>query len=91
MTPFKAALALLAMLLLSSVVDACPTCKLAIQEGSDHSQQGYALSILFMMAMPFAIATGWTIFIVRSVLQQNKLEQSGESTGSADQALSWET
>jgi len=30
-------------------------------------QQGYALSILFMIAVPFGILSAWTVAIVRMV------------------------
>ena len=68
-------LAALIVCFLASACDACPTCKLAIEGGSDHSQQGYAYSIMFMMSMPFAIAIGWTIFIVRSVRHHRRLQE----------------
>lgn len=60
------------LLLMVSTADACPTCKLAL-EGTDHGQQGYAYSIMFMMTMPFLIALGWTLFIWRSLKQAKKL------------------
>lgn len=74
MKPLTLVLSLLVLLLVASVSEACPTCKLALEEGPDHSQQGYAYSIMFMMAMPFTIALGWTIFIVRCIRRQGTEE-----------------
>jgi hypothetical protein len=34
---------------------------------SSNLQQGFAISILFMMTMPFLIIAGWSVFIVRSL------------------------
>jgi heme/copper-type cytochrome/quinol oxidase subunit 2 len=41
---------------------ACPTCKSALHNGL---ALGYAISILFMMAMPFLIFTFWIVTIFR--------------------------
>ena len=41
---------------------ACPTCKDGL---ADHTAFGYAISILFMMGMPFLILGFWTITIIR--------------------------
>ncbi len=60
-------------LCLSETVSACPTCKQAIASDSSNVDQGFALSIMFMITMPFLIACGWTWFIVKSVLQRNRL------------------
>jgi hypothetical protein len=46
---------------------ACPTCKAALSADSSNLQQGFAISILFMMTMPFLIIAGWSVFIVRSL------------------------
>jgi hypothetical protein len=46
------------VLLLASVAAACPTCKDGLAQNDPHGQSlaaGYYYSILFMMAMPFAI------------------------------------
>jgi hypothetical protein len=46
------------MLLIASVAAACPTCKEGLAQTDPHGQSiaaGYYYSILFMMAMPFAI------------------------------------
>ena len=44
----------------SSVVEACPTCKEGIAQSPDQASlgRGYQASILFMMSMPFLILTG---------------------------------
>lgn len=41
---------------------ACPTCKDGL---SNDTALGYAISILFMMGMPFLILSFWTVTIVR--------------------------
>jgi len=55
----------LALLLASTFCDsaaACPTCKSALHSGL---ALGYAISILFMMAMPFVIFAFWVVTILR--------------------------
>ena len=41
---------------------ACPTCKGGL---SDHTALGYAISIVFMMGMPFLILSFWAVTIYR--------------------------
>ena len=41
---------------------ACPTCKNALHSGL---ALGYAISVLFMMAMPFVIFAIWIVTILR--------------------------
>jgi uncharacterized membrane protein len=56
---------LVALLLVSTFCDtamACPTCKSALHSGL---ALGYAISILFMMLMPFVIFSFWIVTIVR--------------------------
>ena len=50
--------------LLSNPVEAiaCPTCKDGL---ANHTALGYAISILFMMGMPFLILSFWTITVIR--------------------------
>lgn len=55
-------LAALLGLACTAQVDACPTCKNALHDGL---LLGYAISILFMMAMPFAIFAFWVVTIWR--------------------------
>jgi len=58
-------IALLAILISSLNCEsamACPTCKAALHSGL---ALGYAISILFMMAMPFVIFTFWVVMILR--------------------------
>ncbi len=59
--------ALLLQLVFSSSVLACPTCKDGLH--ADGSAAAYAMSILFMMGMPFVILSCWVTTIVR--LRQN--------------------
>ena len=52
------ALAFALVLLIATVAGACPTCKDGLAQNDPHGQSiaaGYFYSILFMMAMPFAI------------------------------------
>lgn len=52
------ALALVLVCLIASVAGACPTCKEGLSQTDPQGQAiaaGYYYSILFMMAMPFAI------------------------------------
>ena len=52
------ALAIVIVLLIASVAAACPTCKDGVAQNDPQGQAmaaGYYYSILFMMAMPFAI------------------------------------
>jgi len=58
---------LIATLFLSQTAVACPTCKDTLGHHAIQMQQGYALSILFMIAVPFGILSAWTVAIVRMV------------------------
>ncbi len=55
-------LALLLLAVFTTEAHACPTCKSALHDGL---VVGYAISILFMMAMPFAIFAFWIVTIWR--------------------------
>ena len=68
-------LATLAGLALTATADACPTCKSALHDGL---VMGYAISILFMMAMPFAIFAFWAVTIWRLRNQAVQNESSAE-------------
>ena len=57
----------LLQLVFSSSLLACPTCKDGLH--ADGSAAAYAMSILFMMGMPFVILSCWVTTIVR--LRQN--------------------
>lgn len=46
----------------AGTAEACPTCKEAIHQNG--SGTAYAVSILFMMSMPFVIMAFWTILII---------------------------
>lgn len=56
------ALALLLAGIVCNSATACPTCKSALHNGL---ALGYAISILFMMAMPFVIFAFWVVTIIR--------------------------
>jgi uncharacterized membrane protein len=78
------ALALVLVCLIASVAGACPTCKEGLAQTDPHGQSiaaGYYYSILFMMAMPFAILGTFGSMayfsIRRARLQQS---QSGVTT-----------
>lgn len=45
-----------------AVSEACPTCKSSLHDGTAFA---YAVSILFMMAMPFVIFSFWVTTILR--------------------------
>jgi uncharacterized membrane protein len=52
------ALALVLVLLIATVAGACPTCKEGLAQNDPQGESiaaGYYYSILFMMAMPFAV------------------------------------
>ncbi len=49
----------------AAVVEACPNCKDTLAHKGGWMQYGYALSILLMIAAPFAILTGWILAIRR--------------------------
>ena len=46
-----------------NIVSACPTCKDGLH--ADGTAAAYAISILFMMGMPFLIFTCWVVTIYR--------------------------
>jgi hypothetical protein len=46
-----------------NIVSACPTCKDGLH--ADGTAAAYAVSILFMMGMPFLIFTCWIVTIYR--------------------------
>jgi hypothetical protein len=50
-------------LVLPRVLMACPTCKDGLHD--DGTAAAYAISILFMMGMPFVILTCWVTTIMR--------------------------
>ena len=60
--------------LLVGTADACPTCKQAVAEGSNHANvvRGYFWSILFMMSMPFVILTGLGTYFYLQIKQAQR-------------------
>jgi uncharacterized RDD family membrane protein YckC len=59
----------------ASFAEACPTCKNDLQHSG--SEFGFAVSILFMMAVPFCIFAGWTVAIIK-LRRQMALESPAE-------------
>lgn len=59
------ALLLAVVFLLPDSCHACPTCKDTLGHQAQQMAAGYAYSILFMIAAPFAILGGWSIAIYR--------------------------
>lgn len=53
-------------------VEACPTCKEAIHNST--SASAYAISILLMMSMPFAIMAFWLILILNLRSKASRLQ-----------------
>ena len=51
------------VLLQPSIASACPTCKDGLH--ADGTALAYAVSIVFMMAMPFVIMSFWIVMIIR--------------------------
>ena len=52
----------LVLVLVCTEASACPTCKDGMH---DHTAAAFAMSIMFMMSMPFCIFGGWVFAIVR--------------------------
>lgn len=59
---------------LTEIASACPTCKDGLHD--DGTAFAYAFSILFMMAMPFAIFTVWVSIILRLRSQTEPLDMA---------------
>ena len=53
---------------------ACPTCKNDLHRSG--MEVGFAISILFMIAVPFCIFTAWTIAILRMTKSSPVVESS---------------
>ena len=53
-----AVLAIVMVIGLAAMAQACPTCKEAVSENGGNLVQGYFWSIIFMMSMPFLILAG---------------------------------
>ena len=59
------------MAMFAAPLSACPSCKGSLHENGVAT--GYAISILFMMAMPFVIMSFWIVTIIR--LRSNAFEK----------------
>jgi uncharacterized paraquat-inducible protein A len=73
-------------LLIASVAAACPTCKDGLAQNDPHGQSlaaGYYYSILFMMAMPFAILGTFGSLAYLSI-RRARLESSDQSDNYAE-------
>ncbi len=82
------ALALVLVCLIATVAGACPTCKEGLAQTDPHGESiaaGYYYSIIFMMAMPFAILGTFgslAYFSIRRAARQ----QAAESVEAANLA-----
>jgi len=74
MKPIVTIISLMLLVAFATPAYACPTCKDALHDGL---LVGYAISILFMMAMPFAIFAFWIVIIWR--LRTQALSAANES------------
>lgn len=73
------ALAIALVCLIASVAAACPTCKEGLAQTDPHGQSvaaGYYYSILFMMAMPFAILGTFGSLAYLSIRRAAKQQQN---------------
>jgi uncharacterized paraquat-inducible protein A len=75
------AMAVVLVLLIASVAAACPTCKEGLAQNDPHGQSlaaGYYYSILFMMAMPFAILGTFGSLAYLSIRRARSAQQRSE-------------
>lgn len=75
---------ILVMLVVASAAWACPNCKeaLAANDPTHNGMvRGYFYSILFMMGMPFALFTGFSIYMYRQVLRARALRATAAENG----------
>lgn len=77
-------MALLVLLLDVEIANACPTCKDTLGLHAIRMQYGYALSIGFMMLVPFSILGGWGIVIYRLTRGQASPSQAATPESQAD-------
>jgi hypothetical protein len=81
------ALALMLVFLIASVAGACPTCKEGLAQTDPHGESiaaGYYYSIIFMMAMPFAILGTFGSLAYLSIRRAAR-EQAAEAVNVAGQ------
>jgi hypothetical protein len=74
------AIAALIVLTVAAAASACPTCKDGLAQNDPHGQSvaaGYYYSILFMMAMPYALLTTLGTFAYRAV-KKAQVKQADE-------------
>ncbi len=67
----------MSLLILHGAAQACPTCKDGLAHDGSNMAQGYAMSILFMMTMPFAIFTGLGIYFYLLVRRARATASAG--------------
>ncbi len=72
-------------LIFSGSLLGCPTCKDGLH--ADGSAAAYAMSILFMMGMPFVILSCWVTTIVRLRQSVPKADELSEDGSSDEQAV----
>lgn len=64
----------------TSLADACPTCKESINEHGGNLVQGYFLSIIFMMSMPFLIFGGMSTMFYLDVRRARRLQDAANQS-----------
>ncbi len=70
----------------TAVAEACPTCKYALGSGEDHFINAWALSIVFMLMMPFLIAgslSAYMYYLVRCARAEQAAKQAAASAEAA--------
>ena len=75
----RAALVVVVLVVGSPLLDACPGCKDALAENDPQQAQmarGYFWSILFMMAMPFALVGTFGTFCYLEIRRKRTAEQA---------------
>jgi hypothetical protein len=73
------ALSCAVVLACTAVAEACPTCKYALGSGEDHFINAWALSIVFMLMMPFLIAgslSAYMYYLVRCARAEQAAKQA---------------
>lgn len=65
----------LAIFQMPTVLLACPTCKDGLHE--DGTAAAYAISVLFMMGMPFVILACWVTTIIRLRARMSDVPATG--------------
>lgn len=69
-----AVLAIVMVIGLAAMAQACPTCKEAVSENGGNLVQGYFWSIIFMMSMPFLILGSLSAMFYLDVRRARRLQ-----------------